>query len=416
MARPAASTIRASLLVGVARDQRRRPRRTSSASRARVGEPGRARCAATHSGVSAASCDEQPAAGVDDRAGVEGLLAVADRQRHEDRRQADGGDLGDGVGAGSGRARGRRRRRRGPCGRRTAARRTAASPAVPGHQRLALRARRRAAPAPRPRRRLRAAADTDWLSRRAPCEPPVTSSVGRSASSPKVRPRLVAQRGPVERGDHPADRQPDVRARARSGVSGKLVATWSVNRAPSLFAMPGSALPSCTTIGTLPPAGREVGRHRDVAAEADHHVGADPVDDLQGGLDRAAQPGRDPEQVGARAARQRHRRDQLERVARLGDDPALEPARGAERGDLDAGVETAQGVGGGEQRGGVPRRSAPGQQDLHRMRLVVLLEVTPAEERRRRRSRRAALAPGSERANETSRPSATSEGSSAEPP
>ena len=108
----------------------------------------------------------------------------------------------------------------------------------------------------------------------------------------------------------------------RSGVSGKLVATWSVNRAPSLLAMPGRALPSCTTIGSVPPAGGEVGRHRDVAAEADDDVGADPVDDLQGGLDRAAQPGRDPGQVGVGAARQRHRRDQLERVAGLGDDPA----------------------------------------------------------------------------------------------
>ena len=33
--------------------------------------------------------DQQPAAGVDDRAGVERLLAVADRQRHEHRRQPD---------------------------------------------------------------------------------------------------------------------------------------------------------------------------------------------------------------------------------------------------------------------------------------------------------------------------------------
>ena len=40
--------------------------------------------------------DEHPAARVDDRAGVELLLAVAVRQRHVHRRQADGGDLGDG--------------------------------------------------------------------------------------------------------------------------------------------------------------------------------------------------------------------------------------------------------------------------------------------------------------------------------
>ena len=38
-----------------------------------------------------------------------------------------------------------------------------------------------------------AAAATDWLSRRAPCDPPVTSSVGRSGSSPKAGTPLGAQ-------------------------------------------------------------------------------------------------------------------------------------------------------------------------------------------------------------------------------
>ncbi len=36
-----------------------------------------------------------------------------------------------------------------------------------------------------------------------------------------------------------------------SAVSGKLVATWVVKRAPSLFAMPGRVLPSWTTSGSL---------------------------------------------------------------------------------------------------------------------------------------------------------------------
>ena len=174
-------------------------------------------------------------------------------------------------------ARGRRRRRRGPSGRRTAARRTAArrprgSPAPRPS------GRRRAAPGRRRRRAPRPAPDTAWLSRRAPCEPPVTSSVGRSGSSPKNAPRLGAQRGPVERarssGGSAARRTP----RAAAGCPGSWSRRGAVNRAPSLLARPGSALPSCTTIGSVPAAGGEVGRHRDVAAEADHHVGPHPVE------------------------------------------------------------------------------------------------------------------------------------------
>ena len=140
--------------------------------------------------------DQQPAAGVDDRPGVEGLLAVADRQRHEDRRQADAGHLGDGVAAGAAdhgvgggvgevhpvdvrhhdvrRAAGRRLRARPrPCGP------TTCSTCTPAAAKAG------------------AAAATDWFSRRAPCEPPVTSSVGRSGSSPKnvAPPRRAAPPG-----------------------------------------------------------------------------------------------------------------------------------------------------------------------------------------------------------------------------
>ena len=57
-------------------------------------------CAVTQSGGELRVGDHQGSPGVDDRLGVELLLAVADRQRHEDRGDADRGRLGDAVGAG----------------------------------------------------------------------------------------------------------------------------------------------------------------------------------------------------------------------------------------------------------------------------------------------------------------------------
>ena len=65
----------------------------------RVGEQAGRRGRATHCGGQRGVVDQQRSAGLDDGAGVEGLLAVADRQRDEDRRQPHAGHLGDGVGA-----------------------------------------------------------------------------------------------------------------------------------------------------------------------------------------------------------------------------------------------------------------------------------------------------------------------------
>ena len=78
--------------------------------------------------------------------------------------------------------------------------------------------RRRAAPARRRRPAPRDAPETAWLSRRAPCEPPVTSSVGRSGSRSKNRAGLGAQRGAVEPRDHRAQRQADVLGLRQRGV------------------------------------------------------------------------------------------------------------------------------------------------------------------------------------------------------
>ncbi len=182
-------------LVGVARDQaggrarhRRQPRRVGD----QRGHGGRDPLRGERGVV-----DQQPAAGVDDRAGVELLLAVADRQRHEHRGQPDRGDLGDGVrpgpadhqvGGGVGEVHPVEVRHHDV--RRVARRAGRRSPTRAG-------ARRRAAPGRRPRPAPAAAADTDWLSRRAPCEPPVTSSVGRSGSRPNAAraPRRAAPAG-----------------------------------------------------------------------------------------------------------------------------------------------------------------------------------------------------------------------------
>ena len=130
------------------------------------------------------------------------------------------------------------------------------------------------------RGRARAAApETDWLSRRAPCEPPVTSSVGRSGSSPKRRAGLGAQRGAVEAWRSSAGSAARRTSACGSGVSGKLVATCVANRAPSLVGEAGQGVLLVHDERQLAAAGGEVRRHRDVAAEADDDVGADPVED-----------------------------------------------------------------------------------------------------------------------------------------
>jgi hypothetical protein len=112
-------------------------------------------------------------------------------------------------------------------------------------------------------------------------------------------------------------------------------------------------------------AGREVGRHGDVAAEADDDIGLDPVDDLERRTLRSAEPLRGLQQGLARLARQRDARHELEREACLGDQPRLEAGLRAEAGDLDRRVMPEQGRGGREQGRGVTGRATTGEQDAH---------------------------------------------------
>ena len=184
------------LLVGVERDQVRRRGRHRASRSGSVSRSGTV--ARDPLGGQRRVGDQQPAAGVDDRAGVERLLAVADRQGHVDRGQPDAGDLGDGVAAGAAQHGvgggvgevhpvdvGHRDVRR-PAGRRPAG---VASPFGPTTCSTWTPAAAK----------LGAAAATDSLSRRAPWEPPVTSRVGRSGSSPKVS-RASARAAPRGRG------------------------------------------------------------------------------------------------------------------------------------------------------------------------------------------------------------------------
>ena len=195
------------LVVGVARDQRGRGR----AHRARAGRrrwPGRGRWRATHSGghrgvappggrrrrprpdARCASCSPLPIGSGTKIAG-----------------QAGRGGLGDAVGAGPA-----DHQVGGGVGevhpvdevehdvRAPRSARASASPFGPMTCSTCTPASARA----------RAAAETDWLSRRAPCEPPVTSSVGRSGSRPKnarASARIAAR---SSREIIRPDRQPDV--------------------------------------------------------------------------------------------------------------------------------------------------------------------------------------------------------------
>ena len=190
--------------------------------------------------------DQQPATGLDHRAGVERLLAVADRQRHEDRRQPDPGHLGHGVGARA--AQHRVGRGVGEVHPVDVADHDVGHAGV-GRLHLVRRAdhvqdldagvgerRGRAEHGVVDRRgALRAAGDQQHR------------QVGPEAEDARASSRWAARSrvAIIRRIGSPTY------VACRSGVSGKLVATWSVIRAPSLLATPGTVFPSWTTRGTL---------------------------------------------------------------------------------------------------------------------------------------------------------------------
>ncbi len=93
------------------------------------------------------------------------------------------------------------------------------------------------------------------------------------------------------------------------------------------------------------PPGREVRGQGDVAAEPDDDVRVDLAQHVTDRGDGRPHLDRQPQQISARLARQRDRRDQLQRVAARRDEPGVEALLGAERGDGGVGTEPADGVG-----------------------------------------------------------------------
>ena len=170
----------------------RRPPGPSRSSRGRVAEQRHERRQHPVAGQLGVRRPAAPPPAVDDRLGVERLLAVAVRQRHVHRGQADRGRLGDGhrpgpaqheVGGGVGQVHPLHVRHGDVAGRLAGVGPHVVLVGPVGVQHLRPRPR----PAPGRRR------DDGGVERCAPCEPPNTSRVGPSASRPK-RSRASARR------------------------------------------------------------------------------------------------------------------------------------------------------------------------------------------------------------------------------
>src|SRR5690606_18342530 len=116
---------------------------------------------------------------------------------------------------------------------------------------------------------------------------------------------------------------------------------------------------------------RQVAGGGDVAAEADEHVGLDPVEDAAGDADRAGEPAGDGEELRCERAWQRYGRHELELVAAGGHQPGLQAPFGAEAGDPDRRVDLAWRIGKRQCRFDMAGRTAAGEDHPH---------VTPCSE------------------------------------
>ena len=161
---------------------------------------------------------------------------------------------------------------------------------------------------------------------------------------PEVRPCLVAEREPVEVGDLPPDRQPQVPGVAQLGLRlpgedvGGQVRAEPVGDA-------GERVGLVHHDGDIVPLGRQVGGRGHVAAEPDEHVGPHPVEDLPRGVHRAGQPPGDGQQLGRHRAGQRHGGDEFKVIAAQRHQAGLKAPLSAETGHLDAAVRLPQRVG-----------------------------------------------------------------------
>src|SRR5215212_9856775 len=135
----------------------------------------------------------------------------------------------------------------------------------------------------------------DW----APCDPPNTSSTRASSANPKWA-RAFA-RCAIRSSEVIADRTgtPTTSARGRP----QSATAESTRRAERVG--PARAGVGFVHDNRQPAAARgKVGGHRDVAAEPDHDIGVDVVEDATGLPDGTAHPPRQPQQVDAGLTRQ----------------------------------------------------------------------------------------------------------------
>ena len=267
----------------------------------------------------------QPAAGVDHRQRVEPLLAVADRQRHVDRGQADGGHLGH-------------RHRAGPADGQVGGGVGQVHPVQVRHRDVGRVAVGRFAKVERVLRAVRVqhrntrrgkvfgGRGDGTVDRLRALRPAEHQQHPRVVGEPEMCPGLGAQRHPVQRGDRRAHRHADdlglaAQPRIRDG-----------RQHPPRRAGADPVGPARAGVGFVDhhgdaaPARGQVRGQRDVAAEADDDVGADVVEHGAGLPDRPAHPHRQPQQVTGRLAGQRHRRDQFEVIAAFGHQPGFQPA------------------------------------------------------------------------------------------
>ena len=112
----------------------------------------------------------------------------------------------------------------------------------------------------------------------------------------------------------------------------------------------------------------EVGGQRDVAAEPDDDVRVGPAQHLADRGHRRPHLPRQPQQVAARLAGQRHRRDQLQRVAACRDEAGVEALLGAQGGDDGVRAQAADRVGERQRRLDVPGGASARDDDRQRRR------------------------------------------------
>jgi hypothetical protein len=335
---------------------RRQPGRVTEQSGHGVGDERRGQVGVVH---------DEAAARVDHGERIEPLLAVADRQRHVHRGQADGADLGD-------------RDRAGPADGQVGGGVGKIHPAQVRHRdvrRIVGGGRAKIEHVLRPVRvqhrntgrgkNFCGAGDgtVDRLRTLGPTEHQQHPGVVGEA---EVGARLGAQRRPIQRRDRCPDRNPDHLDVAQSRI--RYGGQHASRRAGTDPVGPPRARVGLVDHHRHPApahatAGGQIGGQGDIATEADDHVGSDVVEHRTRLPNGPAHPQWEPYQVTRWFPRQRHRGDEFEVVAALGHQPGLQSTLRAKHRDPNARIERHQGIGHGHRRLHVPRGTSTCEND-----------------------------------------------------